>query len=499
MTSSYGQILKSSSIIGGAQALTVLISMVRIKAVAIILGPTGLGLIGIYTTAVDFVAIISGMGIGNSAVRDIAEAHASGNDERVSRSVKALRRTCWITGLLGWVLTALFAWPLSLWAFGSGKQAWILAILGATILLGAISSGQAALLQGRRRIGDLARINVISVTLSTIISIALYTWLRERGIVPVLLVSGSITLLTSWWYARKVDCTNIELTWKESWPDAKRLVHLGLAFMWSGLLLTGATLVTRTWIIREFGLDANGIYQAAWSLSGMFAGFIIGAMGTDFYPRLTAASQNDAQVNQLVNEQTEIGILLALPGLLGSLSFAPWVMQLFYSQKFLPGAQLLPWFVLGVFGKVISWPMAFIMVAKGESRLFAISETIFTVLYLALIISLVRTIGLWGSALAFAILYLTYTIGAYCIAHRMTGFEWNRATIKLIFTSIALIAAGFAVQKYLSGSPRYFIGGLLTVITSIYALRGIVARLGPEHRIISMACKIPGGKRICGI
>lgn len=497
--SSYAQILKSSSIIGGAQGLTMFILMVRTKAVAIFLGPTGVGLIGLYTTAVDFVAIISGMGIGNSAVRDIAEADASGNGERVSRSVKALRRTCWITGLLGWVLAALSAWPLSLWAFGSDKQAWILAILGATILLGAISGGQASLLQGRRRIGDLARVNVISVTLSTIISIALYAWLRERGIVPVLLMSGFITLLTSWWFARKVDCAPIELSWKQSWPDAKRLVHLGLAFMWSGLLLSGATLITRTWIIREFGLDANGIYQAAWSLSGMFAGFIIGAMGTDFYPRLTAASQNNVQVNQLVNEQTEIGILLALPGLLGTLAFAPWVMQLFYSEKFLSGAELLPWFVLGVFGKVISWPMGFIMVAKGESRLFAISETIFTILYLTLIISLTHTIGLWGSALAFAILYVAYTIGVYCIANRMTGFEWKRATIKLLSTSIALIASGFAVQKFLSDSPRYLIGGLITVVSSIYALRGIVARLGPEHRIIGIACKIPGGKMICGI
>ena len=36
---SYGQILKSSSIIGGAQGINYLIGMVRVKLVAVLLGP----------------------------------------------------------------------------------------------------------------------------------------------------------------------------------------------------------------------------------------------------------------------------------------------------------------------------------------------------------------------------------------------------------------------------------------------------------------------------
>ncbi len=498
-SSSYGQILRSSSIIGGAQGLNTLISMIRTKAVAIILGPSGVGLVGLYGTAVGFIGIIAGMGISSSAVRDIAEADASGNDERVCRSVKALRRTCWITGLLGWILTALFAWPLSIWAFGSGDQAWALAILGATILLGSISGGQSALLQGRRRIADLARLNVISVTIGSIVSVALYAWLRERGILPVLLVSAAITLLTTWWFARKVECTPIELRWVESWPDAKRLIHLGLAFMWSGVLMAGVALVSRSWIVREFGLDANGIYQAAWSLSGMFAGFIMGAMGTDFYPRLTAVSRDDAQVNQLVNEQTEVGILLALPGLLGTLAFAPWVIQIFYSEKFLSGSELLPWFVLGVFGKVISWPMSYIMVAKGESRWFAASETVSTALYLALMIACMRALGLWGAALAFAVLYLGYTVAVYFIVRHLTGFRWSPNATRLLMASVALILAGFSVQEWTSGISRYIIGVLLTAAASLFSLRGIATRLGAGHRIVRMACKLPFGRILCGV
>ena len=46
---SYLSILKSTSLIGSASLLNILISMVRIKFVAVLLGPTGVGLLGLYT------------------------------------------------------------------------------------------------------------------------------------------------------------------------------------------------------------------------------------------------------------------------------------------------------------------------------------------------------------------------------------------------------------------------------------------------------------------
>ncbi len=155
--SSYGQILKSSSIIGGANGVNYLIGMVRTKLVAILLGPAGVGLVGLYESAIGLVGMLSGLGIRSSGVREVAEAHGSGDPVRVAKTIKTLRRACWVTGLVGWLLTGALAYPLSVWTFGSGERAWATAILGVTLLLGAISGGQSALLQGVRRIGDLAR------------------------------------------------------------------------------------------------------------------------------------------------------------------------------------------------------------------------------------------------------------------------------------------------------------------------------------------------------
>ena len=103
-----------------------------------------------------------------------------------------------------------------------------------------------------------------------------------------------------------------------------------------------------------------GLYQSAWTLGGLYIGFILDAMGADFYPRLTAVATDDRECTRLVNEQTEIGLLLAGPGVLGTLTFAPLVMTLFYTAEFSGAVEPLRWICLGMAAlrglRSLRWP-----------------------------------------------------------------------------------------------------------------------------------------------
>jgi enterobacterial common antigen flippase len=59
--------------------------------------------------------------------------------------------------------------------------------------------------------------------------------------------------------------------------------------MSSGLLVMSGAYLVRIIVLRKIGVAAAGFYQAAWAFGGLYVGFILTAMGTDFYPRLTAA------------------------------------------------------------------------------------------------------------------------------------------------------------------------------------------------------------------
>ena len=75
----YGQILKSSALVGGSQAVNIVIGIVRTKAMALLLGPAGFGLFGLYGSISSLTQSIAGMGINSSGVRQIAEAVGSGD------------------------------------------------------------------------------------------------------------------------------------------------------------------------------------------------------------------------------------------------------------------------------------------------------------------------------------------------------------------------------------------------------------------------------------
>lgn len=497
--SSYHHILRSSSIMGAAQAINYLAGLLRVKVVAVLLGPAGVGVVGLYTSATNLIGTVSGLGLQGSAVRTIAQAHGQGDAEAVARSIRVLRRLCWGTGALGWLASIALALPLSRWMFENDRHAGALAVLGGMTLLTLIGNGQLALLQGLRRIGDIARAQVLAAVLNTVATIALYAWLGARGIVPVLLVTAGLTLLSSWWFARRVQVPPVPLDWAQTRAIARPMLGLGLAMMWSGLLTMGLDLLTRSLLSRHFGLEAAGLYQAAWSLSGLFAGFVLSAMGTDFYPRLTAVLHDRARAIATINEQTEIGLLLALPGLLVTLGFAHWIVWLLYSAKFAPAADALAWMVLGVLGRVLSWPLGYLLLARGDARRYAATEMLFAGLQALLLWLWIPRQGVVGAAYAFAASYALYLLGVRWLGGRLLGFAWGGQVRTMMATAAGLVLATLAAERWLAGPAGLAAASATSLAGILWSLRVLAQRLGHGHRLVRWLQRLPGARAVLGV
>ncbi|HKM53807.1 MAG TPA: O-antigen translocase, partial [Isosphaeraceae bacterium] len=367
---SYGQILKSSLLIGGSSLLNVVAGVIRSKATALLLGPGGFGLMGLYTSVASLAQSIAAMGINSSGVRQIAAAVGSGDAPRIAQTAAVLRWASVVLGLLGGVLLALVARPVSGLTFNSYDRAAPVALLSLAVFFRVVSDGQGALLQGLRRIPDLAKMGVLNGILGTLATIALVYLFREKGVVPSLIAIAGIAALFSWWFSRKIrfEAPSLSASWVVQ--ESGALLKLGFAFMASGTLTMGAAYVVRLIVARQVGIAAVGLYQSAWTIGALYVGFIVDAMGADFYPRLTAAVANHEECNRLVNEQAQIGLLLAGPGVLATLTLAPLVVPLFYSSAFREAVDLLRWMCLGATLRVITWPIGFVIVAKARQSIF---------------------------------------------------------------------------------------------------------------------------------
>jgi len=479
---SYGQILKSSALIGGSSAINIAIGIMRTKAMAMLLGPSGFGLMGVYSSIIDLAQSIAGMGINSSGVRQIATATGSGDTNRVARTVVVLRRTSIVLGIVGAVLLAALSWWISDFTFGTHERAAAVALLSLALLFRLVSAGQGALLQGMRHISDLAKMNMLGAAFGAIASIVFVYFWHEDGVAFALVAIAAMSVVTSWWYSRKVRIQSPVMTMSEVKEETAALMKLGFAFMASGLLMMGTAYAVRMMVIRLVSLEAAGYYQAAWTLGGLYVGFILQAMGADFYPRLTAVAQDNDLCNRLVNEQTQISLLLAGPGVLATLVFAPLVTEVFYTAEFHVAVDVLRWICLGIALRVISWPMGFIIVAKGEQTIFFWAELAWTVVNVGLSWYGIKSFGLTGAGIAFFGSYVFHAILIYAIVRYLSGFRWssvNNQIVLLFLSSISVVFFGLYMVPPLVATT---LGALVVLLSGLYSLR-VLHKLIPLEQV----------------
>jgi O-antigen/teichoic acid export membrane protein len=76
---SYRQIMKATSLFGGVQVINIIIQIIRSKAIAILLGPAGIGLLGLFNTTILVIGNLTNFGLGISGVKDISQANNTEN------------------------------------------------------------------------------------------------------------------------------------------------------------------------------------------------------------------------------------------------------------------------------------------------------------------------------------------------------------------------------------------------------------------------------------
>jgi len=474
---SYSQILRSVSVIGGSAVIVMLIGLIRIKFAAILIGAAGVGLIASFTAIQVLIATISGFGINSSAVREISRAAGKDDQQGVNQSITTLCRFSFIAGLSGMCFVIMLSPVISKLNFGEYNYTLEIAVLGFTVMMSNLSSANMAILQGLRRVNEMARANTYGAAIGAVCAIICFYLMKLRGVVPALLLTGLAQYVVSRYFVRHQLILIQGQTWRQIYVKGRPVLRLGFTFMWSAFLVSLVNYTAVFLVNKLGGVQLVGVYTAALSLSGIFVGFVLTAMSADYYPRLTAAANDKIAMIELVTEQLEIGLLLAVPGLLGCIVFAPWLVEWFYSKEFSPAVPMLQWFILGCLGRVISWPMGFIILALGKDRLFFVTETIFSLVHCSAIAISLWLFGINGIAFAFGFAYVVYAVGMYIVSQRLIGFTASYSCVNLVFTSVAIMSVGLFISRQFQLITATILGAFLVVISLIYSLRGLFIRI----------------------
>lgn len=462
---SYRGIFKATSLFGGVQIYQILIELIKSKFIAILLGPSGVGIQGLYTSAINLVQQVTSCGLSTSAVRNVAEANGTQDNFRIGEVVKALRRLVWLTGLVGMATMLIFSSTLSKMSFGDHKHTIFFVILSITLILSQINVGQKVVLQGTRQLKSLAKCSTIGVTIGLFVCVPLYYKWGIDAIVINIIISYLTTLLLSWFYSRKITILDVKQSWSETFSIGKNMLLMGLTLTLAHLVTTSSGYVLRTCIRYWGGIETVGFFTAGHVIMNQYAGLVFSAMATDYYPRLSAVNTDNAKCVDVMNKQGEIGLLILSPLLVIFIVFVPVVIQLLYSSSFLLVCDYVVWCSFGMLFKLTSWVISFEFIAKGAKKIYAYSE-IFAGLYmLGLNLAGFKIGGLTGLGISFTLGYFLYMLQVYILARKYYSFKFENPFMKLFIIQGIIVILVLVIQQMFSPFYKYLFGGLLCLLS----------------------------------
>lgn len=486
---SYRQIVKTTSLFGGVQIFNIIIGIIRSKFLAVLLGPSGMGIVGLLTSTTGFIGALTNFGLGTSAVKDIAAANATGNQSRISTIVIVFRRWVWITGALGTVLTLILSPWLSELTFGNGDYTLAFIWISLTLLVSQLTKGQYVILQGLRKLQYLAKANVTGSLIGLFIAVPLYYLFGLDAIVPVILASSIISLLISLYFSNKVIIENIKVSRARTIAEGKNMLIMGFMISLSGLIGLGTSYIVRIYISHNGGLADVGLYAAGFLIINTYVGLIFNAMGTDFYPRMSAVAHNDEQTGQTINQQVEIALLILAPIIIVFLVFIQWVVIILYSNKFIAVDTMMHWAALGLFFKVISWALGYFLLAKGATKLYFWNAIFFEAVFLIINILGYKFWGLTGLGISYFVGYLVNTIQGLVIFTIIYKFSFSTRVIQIFAFQFFLAVSSFAAVKFLDRPYHYLVGLFLIVTSSWYSFKELDKRINLRSAFVELKNK----------
>jgi O-antigen/teichoic acid export membrane protein len=469
---SYRHILKYTGIFGGVQGLNVLIGLVRTKLVAILLGPSGMGLASLFNTTVGFVSQATNLGLPISAVRQMSELYDRGDQEAINHFVKVIRGWSLLTALVGMLVCVAIGPFLSQTTFAWGDHSLHFMLLSPAVGMMAITGGETAILKGMRKLGSIAIIQVLAVVAALAISVPVYYVFGESGIVPVIVMMAFATMVLTLKQSLKLIPLQLRGA-KGMLGEGMEMVRLGVAFTLAAVIGTASEMLIRSYLNVTGDLDVLGLYNAGYMLTITYAGMVFSAMEADYYPRLSAVQHDIEATNETVNRQMKVSLLLISPMLAALIIALPLLVPMLFSGKFLPVVGMAQVAALAMYMKVLTLPVAYITLARGYSLSYLFLESCYFVVFVVLIIVGYQYWGLFGTGLAITLAHVFEYVLVNGYAYKKYGYRCSATVYGYAIVQVALGLLAYILTLVADGYLYWSIGALIVILSGLLSLKAL--------------------------
>lgn len=482
----YQQILKATSIFGGVQLINIIISIIRSKVIALFIGPLGMGISGLLNSTLNIINELVKMGLDTAAVKEIAYSDANEQNHKLSTIIIVLKRIAWLIGILGFLLMLSFSNLFSRLAFGNTDYTFAFAWISIALLLKQLTMAQLTVLQGLRKLKLLANANIYGSILGLVITVPIYYFFRIEGIVPAIILTGTVNLSFSTYFSKQVKFQSIKVSNKEIIIEGKQMLKLGIPLCFMGVLTILSAYLVQIFISNYANVNEVGFYTAGFIIINSYVGMIFNAMQTDYFPRLSSKSDQLDKIREIVNQQAFIGVLLITPVIVIFLTVAPIVITILYSKEFLSITGMVSWGIMGTLFKAVSWSLGYVILAKGDSKLFLKTTIIFNLLFLVLLVSGYILGALTGVGIAFLIYYFIHFLGLRFITHLKYDLYFDSLFNRVFVFCIIICGLTFLMSLINNLYLKYSLMGIMDIVSITFVLFQLNKKINIKKTIKSL-------------
>lgn len=440
-------IIRAISKTGSASAISILCGIFSTKILAVFTGPTGIGTLNILRQIVVFFQMFSTLNGNNAIVQGIS------SQPEKSLKITYQSTVFWIIlffTALAIILIEMFAGDIAIYFFRNNSKTYIFIIrlLPAPLFFSALSYYFKALINGYREIGKLAIID-ISTALATLLlayPIALLVQNNKNEAFILYLAFPQLAgIILNLYFLKKLGWLKIlivsSLKMRHFLDSAKYFFSFSGTLLITGLITTGTYLLIQSSISLKMGVASVGLFSVAWVFSMRYLSLVTSSFGTYYLPTLSQLRDHKSR-KILMNNMQRILIILMTPLIIIAVSLKPVVVQVLYSEKFLPAIEMVKWMLIGDYIRFSGWTMGMLLLADAQLKVFFWKEIILQAFFLMAaltsinIFSSLEYIGM--SYLLVGILNLIFLVW---FVYRKYGYKIRKDILWYWLSGLVLIVA----------------------------------------------------------
>jgi O-antigen/teichoic acid export membrane protein len=485
--SSYRNIIKSTSIFGGVQIYQILINLVKSKIIAVYLGVIGVGIYGLLNSTLSIINAIAGLGLNYTATREIAQASYAEDKKEVNRIYAIFSRWLYFSSLLGVIVIITFSSVLSQYSFGNKQYTWSFIWLSLTLFFNVLTVRNNTFLQGTRRLKEMAKGSIFGSTLGLLFSLPLYYLLGVNGIVPAMILAAISSFVVSYYFVYREKLERVKMSIRKTIVDGSDMVKFGLLMTISALLGTIVTFTINAYISRTGSLADVGLYNSAISISSQYVGLVFSAMVVDYFPRLASISSDEGKVREMVNQQSEMTLLIIMPLLVLLILTGPLIVKVLLTPEFNKIITFIRIMALGTVFQAAAYTISYIALAKGDKKIYFLYNAIGgNLVGLIFFISGYYLNGLNGLAVALTLHQILFFFIFIVVTKKLYNYTMSRKFIYLLLVSILMTSLAFAVLYYYDNLIGYIFGCIFFIITTVFSIYEMNKMVGIRSMYVSL-------------